>query len=69
MFEFTGTSTIKHFGLVAQDIISAFTAQGLNAVDYGIIEAKTENNVTTYSVRYNECLALECAYLRYRLGA
>ena len=69
MFEFTGTSTIKHFGLVAQDIISAFTAQELNAVDYGIIEAKTENNVTTYSVRYNECLALECAYLRYRLGA
>lgn len=68
MFEFTGTSTIKHFGLVAQDIISAFTAQELNAVDYGIIEAKTENNVTTYSVRYNECLALECAYLRSQLA-
>lgn len=65
IFEFSGTSTIKHFGLVAQDIIAAFSEQGLNAVNYGIVEAKTENNVTTYSIRYNECLALECAYLRY----
>ena len=67
MFEFKGDSEIKHFGLIAQDIISAFTVQGLNAVDYGLVEAYTSGNTTTYGVRYNECLALECAYIRSQL--
>lgn len=93
----------KHVGLVAQDIIEAFEAQGLSAFDYGIVchdewddqyydeqiidaEAvldaegkvpvpekshmehrllKTAGDV--YTVRYEEALALEAAYQRWRL--
>lgn len=94
----------KHVGLVAQDIIEAFQAQGLNAFEYGIVchdewndhyentpiidsEAvldadgkvlvpemshierkliKTAGDV--YTVRYEEALALEAAYQRWKLG-
>ena len=94
----------KHVGLVAQDIIEAFEAQGLSAFDYGIVchdewddqyydeqiidaEAvldaegkvlvpekshmehrllKTAGDV--YTVRYEEALALEAAYQRWKLG-
>ena len=97
-------SARKHVGLVAQDIIEAFEAQGLNAFDYGIVchdewddqyydeqivdaEAvldaegkvivpekshiehrllKTAGDV--YTVRYEEALALEAAYQRWKLG-
>ena len=93
----------KHVGLVAQDIIEAFEAQGLSAFDYGIVchdewddqyydeqiidaEAvldaegkvlvpekshmehrllKTAGDV--YTIRYEEALALEAAYQRWRL--
>lgn len=94
----------KHVGLVAQDIIEAFEAQGLSAFDYGIvchdewddqyydeqiIDAEAvldaEGNVLVpekshmehrllktagdvYTVRYEEALALEAAYQRWKLG-
>lgn len=94
----------KHVGLVAQDIIEAFQAQGLDAFDYGIVchdswDDQYENeqiidaeavvdekgNVVTpekshtvkrlvkeagdiYTVRYEEALALEAAYQRWKLG-
>lgn len=44
-----------HFGVIAQDIQSTFTAASLNAADYGLIE--TINGIL--SVRLEECLILE----------
>lgn len=97
-------SARKHVGLVAQDIIEAFDAQGLNAFDYGIVchdswgdqyepvevshtpaEVDEKGNVVTpesskyenrlvkaagdvYTVRYEEALALEAAYQRWKLS-
>ena len=94
----------KHVGLVAQDIIEAFEAQGLSAFDYGIVchdewtdqyeqvevsytpaVLDAEGNVVTpensvfenrlvkpagdvYTVRYEEALALEAAYQRWKLS-
>ena len=94
----------KHVGLVAQDIIEAFEAQGLNAFEYGvvcheewldiydvdtIVDAEAvldeKGNVVTpekshtekrfvkaagdvYTVRYEEALALEAAYQRWKLS-
>lgn len=60
----------KHIGLIAQDIDEAFKSEGLNARDYGLFcEDTDEDGNKILGVRYSECLALECAYLRYRLGA
>ena len=69
IFKFLDTSSKKHIGLTAQDISDAFTAQGLNASNYGLYWASTNGNTTTYGVRYNECLAMECAYLRDQLDS
>lgn len=52
-----------HFGAIAQDIQTAFTAAGINAADYGLVE--TVENILT--VRLEECLILD-AYVN-RLGA
>lgn len=52
-----------HFGVIAQDIQSAFTAAGISAADYGLVD--TVDGVLT--VRLEECLILE-AYVN-RLGA
>ena len=60
----------KHIGLIAQDIDEAFKSEGLNARDYGLFcEDTDENGNTILGVRYSECLALECAYLRSKIGA
>ena len=62
--------TRKHIGLIAQDIDEAFKSEGLNARDFGLFcEDTDENGNVTLGVRYSECLALECAYLRYKIGA
>ena len=68
LFKFTDTGSKKHIGLTAQDIDEAFTAQGL-ASDYGLYFTTTSGSATTYGVRYNECLAMECAYLRDQLDS
>lgn len=51
-----------HFGVIAQDIQAAFTAAGINAIDYGLIE--TVDGLLT--VRLEECLILEayCSRLK-----
>lgn len=60
----------KHIGLIAQDIDEAFKSEGLNARDFGLFcEDTDENGNTVLGLRYSECLALECAYLRYKIGA
>ena len=69
IFKFLDTNSKKHIGLSAQDISDAFTAQGLNASNYGLYWASTNGNTTDYGVRYNECLAMECAYLRDQLNS
>jgi len=69
IFKFLDTNSKKHIGLSAQDISDAFTAQGLTANSYGLYWANTNGNTTTYGVRYNECLAMECAYLRDQLNS
>jgi len=69
IFKFLDTNSKKHIGLSAQDISDAFTAQGLNASNYGLYWANTNGNTTDYGVRYNECLAMECAYLRDQLDS
>ena len=59
-----------HVGVIAQDIDEAFQSEGLNARDYGLFcEDTDEDGNKILGVRYSECLALECAYLRNRLGA
>ena len=69
IFKFLDTNSKKHIGLSAQDISDAFTAQGLTANSYGLYWANTNGNTTDYGVRYNECLAMECAYLRDQLDS
>ena len=60
----------KHIGVIAQDIDEAFKSEGLNARDFGLFcEDTDENGNTILGVRYSECLALECAYLRSKIGA
>lgn len=52
-----------HFGVLAQDIVAAFEAEGLDAIKYGIVSFEEGR----YGVRYSEVLILEAAYTRYRL--
>ena len=60
----------KHIGVIAQDIDEAFKSEGLNARDFGLFcEDVDESGNTILGVRYSECLALECAYLRSKIGA
>ena len=69
VFRFKGGNR-KHIGVIAQDIDEAFQSEGLNARDYGLFcEDVDESGNTTLGVRYSEVLALECAYLRSKIGA
>ena len=68
IFKFKGGDR-KHIGVIAQDIDEAFQSEGLNARDFGLFcEDTDENGNTTLGVRYSECLALECAFLRSKIG-
>lgn len=80
-----GDAARLHIGVIAQRVVEAFAAEGLDAREYGLLchdqwEAEPEivddDGVVVahgveagdrYSVRYDECLALECAYQRWRL--
>ena len=69
VFKFKGGNR-KHIGVIAQDIDEAFKSEGLNARDFGLFcEDADESGNTTLGVRYSEVLALECAYLRSKIGA
>ena len=63
-----------HFGLVAQRVKETFENHGLNAFDYGILchdQWASDDQVEAgdrYGIRYEEALALECAYLRYKIN-
>jgi len=63
-----------HFGLIAQRVKEVFENHGLDPFAYGILcydEWSTEDGIESgdrYGIRYEEALALECAYLRYKLA-
>lgn len=64
-----GSAARLHIGLIAQKVVSAFACEGLNAFDYGLICSDTDKDGNEIlSLRYDECLALECAFNRYRLN-
>jgi hypothetical protein len=60
-FKFKGRVR-KHIGVIAQDVEAAFTAEGLNASEYGLFcsdtfEDEDGNSVTRLGIRYEELLA------------
>lgn len=50
-------------GVIAQRIIEAFASEGLDALDYDLVHYEDDS----YSVCYEQALALECACLRRKL--
>ena len=62
-----GEKARYHIGLIAQRIVAAFKTEGLDAFDFGLVCRDTlEDGGEILSLRYDECLALECAYERNR---
>jgi hypothetical protein len=56
-----------HFGLIAQQVKEAFESEGLDAFEYGVLCHDKWEGGDAYGIRYEEALALECAYLRSKL--
>ena len=69
-----GENARWHFGLVAQRVKEVFENHGLDPFAYGILcydQWNAEDGIEAgnkYGIRYEEALALECAYLRYKLN-
>lgn len=62
-----GEKARYHIGLIAQRIVAAFKAEGLDAFAYGLVcRDVLKKGGEILSLRYDECLALECAYERNR---
>ena len=62
-----GEKARYHIGLIAQRIVAAFKTEGLDAFDFGLVCRDTlKDGGEILSLRYDECLALECAYERNR---
>lgn len=66
--EAKGNQARKHIGLIAQRVVKAFESVGLNAFDFGLICKENDGEKDILFLRYDECLALECAYMRYKLN-
>lgn len=61
-------STI-YCGVIAQQVMTAFEAAGLDACAYGLVCADTDDTgATVYGVRYREALVLESAYQRKKMA-
>jgi hypothetical protein len=69
-----------HVGLIAQQVEQVFAVRGINAFDIGLlcydewaeatdVDGKITPAGNRYGIRYEQALALECAYLRSKLGA
>ena len=78
--ELKGDGARWHFGLIAQQVKEAFEAEGLDAFEYGLLcydewddesialaDGEEYPKKDRYGIRYEEALALECAYLRSQL--
>ena len=62
-----GEKARYHIGLIAQRIVAAFASEGLDAYAYGLVcRDALKDGGEILSLRYDECLALECAYERNR---
>lgn len=68
-----------HIGVIAQRVKAAFEAHGIDPFEIGLLcydewpeQTDVDDNVTPagdrYGIRYEEALALECAYLRSKLS-
>ena len=79
--ETKGDGARWHFGLIAQQVKAAFEAEGLDAFAYGLLcydewddesialaDGEEYPKADRYGIRYEEALALECAYLRSQLA-
>lgn len=64
-----GEKARKHVGLIAQKVVAAFESVGLNAFDFGLICKEYDGEKEILFLRYEECLALECAYIRNKLNS
>jgi hypothetical protein len=75
-----GENARIHFGLIAQQVKEAFELEGLDAFKYGLLcydeweefitDPETKETALAgnrYGIRYEEALALECAYQRWEL--
>ncbi|WP_275075837.1 tail fiber domain-containing protein [Providencia rettgeri] len=60
-----GEEARVHVGVIAQDIKEAFESSGLNPFELGIL--CYDKDIDKYSVRYEEMLCLEAAYMRREL--
>ena len=78
--ELKGDGASWHFGLIALQVNEAFEAEGLDAFEYGLLcydewddksialaDGEEYPKKVRYGIRYEEALALECAYLRSQL--
>ncbi len=59
-----GRSARWHVGLVAQRVRAAFEARGIDPFAIGLLCRDEVEGGDRYGIRYDEALALECAYLR-----
>lgn len=63
-----GNNARWHIGVVAQRVKAAFEAKGIDAFAIGLLCYDEEDGKQIYGIRYEEALALECAYLRSKLN-
>lgn len=71
-----GENARIHIGAIAQQVVSAFAAEGLDANDYGLLcydewEANEVNGVPAgnrYGIRYEELCSLYLAYLSWKIS-
>ena len=64
-----GEDAKLYCGVIAQQILSAFTEAGLDACKYGLVCPDTDDEGNTvYGVRYREALVMEAAYQRKKLA-
>lgn len=60
-----GDSAKIQVGVIAQRILEAFAAKGLDALDWGVLQHDTfDDGRDQYSVNYEQALVLECALMR-----
>ncbi len=60
-----GSDGLNHFGILAQRVVSVFSENGLNALEYGVVLYDAEADI--YSVSYSELNSLCIAALAEKL--
>lgn len=65
VYRWINDDTCQHVGVIAQEIVQAFTDAGINVYEIGIIECDEDTGML--SVRHHELMMLESAYMRREL--